>query len=74
MESEVNIPARALLKPCVRRTEMTSMPVEPRQEVTERSGAGLRVSRREKFVVYCPRHPVPQTDTGGWVEYTKAKE
>ena len=21
-----------------------------------------------------PRSPVPQTDTGGWVEYTKARE
>ena len=28
----------------------------------------------EKSVWPFPWPPVPQTDTGGWVEYTKAKE
>ena len=28
----------------------------------------------EKSLQLFPRRPVPQTDTGGWVEYTKARE
>ena len=28
----------------------------------------------KKSIMVFPRSPVPQTDTGGWVEYTKARE
>ena len=31
-------------------------------------------SRAEKSFQLFPQLPVPQTDTGGWVEYTKARE
>ena len=45
--------------------------IEFRGEAFGRSAQLKRVPR--KSPVYAKR-PVPQTDTGGWVEYTKAQE
>ena len=42
---------------------------ELRREPKRITGSGAEKSSR-----LFPQSPVPQTDTGGWVEYTKARE
>ena len=49
------------------------MPIESGRRGMLRLNPVFRSDRLEKSV-NVPKPPVPQTDTGGWVEYTKAKE
>ena len=45
----------------------------PQGDVRAQARADLLTFLPRKFVAYT-KVPVPETDTGGWVEYTKARE
>ena len=77
--SRFNIPAPTLVKPGydVCAGEGLALDRASRPERGGRGGFGRTGSFKphtEKTVQVFPRPPVPQTDTGGWVEYTQARE
>jgi hypothetical protein len=45
----------------------------PQGDVRAQARADLLIFLPRKIPVYT-KVPVPETDTGGWVEYTKARE
>ena len=71
MHSRLNIPAPGRVK----------AGNDALRKVINRSNRELRLRPKritgncaEKSSLLFPQWPVPQTDTGGWVEYTKARE
>ena len=77
MESRFNIPAPAVVKLCCDICVETGrrLKVTVPQGDAEASGQGgsVKACIKKNNGVF-PRLPVPQTDTGGWVEYTQARE
>jgi hypothetical protein len=77
MESRFNIPAPALVKPerDAGVEKVCRLKVAVPQGDVEASGrnGSFKTNAKKSFQVF-PRPPVPETDTGGWVEYTKARE
>ena len=71
MHSRLNIPAPAGVKAGDLHDEVVinRSNREPRRKPKRVTGSGA-----EKSSQLFPQSPVPQTDTGGWVEYTKARE
>ena len=77
MDSRFNIPAPALVKWQSDVFEEKESPIESGGPARGRGGygrSGFFKSKTEKSFAMFPRPPVPETDTGGWVEYTKARE
>jgi hypothetical protein len=80
MDSWFNIPAPAVVKRKsdvdVEKSWRLKVPV-PARKGGGRGGLGrsgfFKTHTKKTFYVF-PRLPVPQTDTGGWVEYTQARE
>ena len=79
MDSRFNIPAPAVVKlgsdvsvEMGRRLKVAVCSQEQGRGGYGRSG--FFKPKTEKSFAMFPRPPVPETDTGGWVEYTKARE
>ncbi len=75
MTSRFNIPAPPTFKPGHARSETVG-----RMKVAVPQG-DMRAQAQVDLLIFLPRKipaytkvPVPETDTGGWVEYTKARE
>ncbi len=75
MTSRFNIPAPPTFKPEYARTETVQVLniLVPQGDVRAQAQADLLIFLPRKIPVYT-KVPVPETDTGGWVEYTKARE
>ena len=77
MAGRLNIPAPVLVKQ-ERDADMgEELAIESASPARGRGGfgrTGFFELDAEKSVFVFPGPPVPQTDTGGWVEYTQARE
>ena len=75
MTSRFNIPAPPTFKPGHARSETVQVLniLVPQGDVRAQARADLLIFLPRKIPVYT-KVPVPETDTGGWVEYTKARE
>ena len=75
MTSRFNIPAPPTFKPGYARAETVQVLkiLVPQGDVRAQARADLLTCLPRKVPVYT-KVPVPETDTGGWVEYTKARE
>jgi hypothetical protein len=75
MTSRFNIPAPPTFKPGYARAETVQVLIilVPQGDVRAQARADLLTFLPRKVPVYT-KVPVPETDTGGWVEYTKARE
>ena len=75
MTSRFNIPAPPTFKPGYARAETVQVLIilVPQGDVRAQARADLLIFLPRKIPAYT-KVPVPETDTGGWVEYTKARE
>ena len=71
MESGLIFPNRQWLSQNKTRAKKDTDPID-----WAGTASAYRVSKKpaKKIVLVFPLPPVPQTDSGGWVEYTKAQE
>ena len=75
MTSRFNIPAPPTFKPEHASSETVQVLniLVPQGDVRAQAQADLLTIVPRKVLAYT-KVPVPETDTGGWVEYTKARE
>ena len=75
MTSRFNIPALPTFKPGYARPETGTVLIirVPQGDVGAQALIDPLTVLPRKFPAYT-KVPVPETDTGGWVEYTKARE